>query len=276
VFEGVDRSGKTTQATNLVAKLNKAGVPSRFMRFPGEHGRPVSVRVHILAHHVLYYPPTRLWYRKPCLQRLRIWDARFECRLAPLRDPADRSTEIGKMINAYLTSSAELDDRCVHLLFSANRWEAASGIRAALERGETVVIDRYAYSGIAFSAAKGVQGMDLDWCASPDKGLPQPDVVMFMRLPPAVAEARGGFGEERYEKTAFQAKVREQFDSMRTGVAKGAGGPGVDGSVWVDVDAHGTIDEVAERVWGVAWSAVSSAASGAPLGELWETSSDRA
>jgi dTMP kinase len=28
------------------------------------------------------------------------------------------------MINAYLASDAELDDRTVHLLFSANRWEA--------------------------------------------------------------------------------------------------------------------------------------------------------
>lgn len=38
----------------------------------------------------------------------------------------DRPTTIGKMINAYLTEEAELDDRAVHLLFSANRWEAAS------------------------------------------------------------------------------------------------------------------------------------------------------
>lgn len=28
------------------------------------------------------------------------------------------------MINAYLSKAAELDDRAVHLLFSANRWEA--------------------------------------------------------------------------------------------------------------------------------------------------------
>lgn len=28
------------------------------------------------------------------------------------------------MINAYLTNAKELDDRAIHLLFSANRWEA--------------------------------------------------------------------------------------------------------------------------------------------------------
>jgi hypothetical protein len=29
------------------------------------------------------------------------------------------------MIDAYLRSAAEMDDRAVHLLFSANRWELA-------------------------------------------------------------------------------------------------------------------------------------------------------
>jgi dTMP kinase len=29
------------------------------------------------------------------------------------------------MIDSYLRSEAELDDRAIHLLFSANRWELA-------------------------------------------------------------------------------------------------------------------------------------------------------
>ena len=33
----------------------------------------------------------------------------------------DRSTGIGSVINSYLTCSEELDDRAIHLLFSANR-----------------------------------------------------------------------------------------------------------------------------------------------------------
>ena len=35
----------------------------------------------------------------------------------------DRNTEIGKMINAYLTNAVETDDKAIHLLFAANRWE---------------------------------------------------------------------------------------------------------------------------------------------------------
>ncbi len=35
----------------------------------------------------------------------------------------DRTTAIGRMIDAYLTCKAEADDAAMHLLFSANRWE---------------------------------------------------------------------------------------------------------------------------------------------------------
>jgi len=34
----------------------------------------------------------------------------------------DRTTAIGVMINSYLAQGVDMDDRAVHLLFSANRW----------------------------------------------------------------------------------------------------------------------------------------------------------
>lgn len=40
--------------------------------------------------------------------------------------------------------------------------------------------DRYAYSGVAFSAAKG---LDVDWCKKTDSGLPKPDLVIFLKAP---------------------------------------------------------------------------------------------
>ena len=103
VFEGCDRSGKTTQVTKLVEKLNQEGKPAKnakMMRFP------------------------------------------------------DRTTVIGSIINSYLTCTKELDDHAVHLLFSANRWELEQEIMTTLKAGTHVIIDRYAYSGVAFSAAK--------------------------------------------------------------------------------------------------------------------------
>jgi dTMP kinase len=36
----------------------------------------------------------------------------------------DRTTPIGQMIDNYLKSNVEMEDHVIHLLFSANRWEA--------------------------------------------------------------------------------------------------------------------------------------------------------
>ncbi|VVC99216.1 unnamed protein product [Leptidea sinapis] len=91
-----------------------------------------------------------------------------------------RNTEIGKVINNYLLSKTDLPDETIHLLFSANRWEKSKEIISKLETGITVIVDRYCYSGVAFSAAKG---LDLNWCKASDMGLPKPDKVFFLTIP---------------------------------------------------------------------------------------------
>jgi dTMP kinase len=69
------------------------------------------------------------------------------------------------MIDAYLRSENDLDDKAIHLLFSANRWEArfavcfteligSEAIKRDLLAGVNIIADRYVYSGIAFSVAK--------------------------------------------------------------------------------------------------------------------------
>ncbi len=95
VFEGVDRSGKTTQASMLVDLLKAQGTPAEFWRFPGLFCTAAP---------------------------------QFELTITPLCEAhacacTDRQTTMGKMINSYLQQDAELDDRVVHLLFAANRWE---------------------------------------------------------------------------------------------------------------------------------------------------------
>ncbi|XP_064614850.1 thymidylate kinase-like [Liolophura sinensis] len=129
-----------------------------------------------------------------------------------LRFP-DRTTVIGKMINAYLNGSSELDDHVIHLLFSANRWEAAKNMKKLLQGGTTLIVDRYAYSGVAFTAAKA--GFEVDWCKQPDVGLPKPDLVIYLTLNQQEAARRGGFGTERYEQAEFQKKVAENFETIR-------------------------------------------------------------
>lgn len=54
----------------------------------------------------------------------------------------------------------------------------------------------------------------MDWCKAPDHGLPQPDLILFVDLATEKAMARGGYGEERYEKAEMQAKVRARFGEL--------------------------------------------------------------
>jgi dTMP kinase len=75
----------------------------------------------------------------------------------------DRTTPTGKMINGYLTGNAQQDDHSIHLLFSANRWEAIQEILKDIGSGVTVIIDRYSFSGAVYSAAKDNPDLSLQW-----------------------------------------------------------------------------------------------------------------
>lgn len=67
----------------------------------------------------------------------------------------DRTTNTGKLISNYLSdSNCKLNDFAIHLLFTANRWENVDKMRKLIAEGTTLIVDRYSYSGIAFSAAK--------------------------------------------------------------------------------------------------------------------------
>ncbi|SCV69409.1 BQ2448_2429 [Microbotryum intermedium] len=201
VFEGLDRSGKTTQVQRLVDRLQQDGVNATACRFP------------------------------------------------------DRTTSTGKMIDSYLASKSDLDNRAIHLLFSVNRWERAKGIVADLKEGKTVVCDRYAFSGIAFSAVKG---LSYDWCLSPDVGLPAPDLVLFFNVSAEVQHQRGGFGQERYETTEIQKNVRAMFEKIGLDV----------GDSWEIVDADRGLDEVGDEVLARARRVIDSELG--PVRELWK------
>ncbi|KAG7395724.1 hypothetical protein PHYBOEH_003292 [Phytophthora boehmeriae] len=158
----------------------------------------------------------------------------------------DRSTAIGKSIHSYLTSAESMDDHAIHLLFSANRWEAAAKIESILASGQHIIMDRYSFSGVAFSAAKS--GMTLDWCWQPEIGLPKPDAVIFLDVPVTQAATRADFGQERYETSAFQEKVYQNFyDIMEKVTPK-----------WHVVDATGTIEQVHEQVLKIAHETIAN------------------
>jgi len=176
------------------------------------------------------------------------------CTTEMMRFP-DRSTGIGSVINSYLTCSEELDDRAIHLLFSANRWETEKQIQRSLAAGTNIIIDRYAYSGVAFSAAK--PGLSLNWCKQPDVGLPRPDLVVFMDVTEEVAKQRGGFGEERYEVAEFQRRVRQNYKQLKD-------------EIWVEVCADGSLEEVESKLLDIITKELAKERGG--VSKLWQES----
>eukprot|EP00727_Mastigamoeba_balamuthi_P003991 m51a1_g1359 putative protein zeu1 (214) ;mRNA; f:386456-387097 len=172
--------------------------------------------------------------------------------VASLRFP-DRETHTGRVIDAYLRERAQVDDRAVHLLYSANRWERRAELERQLLAGTTVVVDRYSFSGVAYTAAKG---LDPAWCKAPEVGLTAPDVVVFLHLGVREAMERGADkARERYETEAFQTRVAAVYETALVG--KG-------GMPWSTVESDGSAEQTSDRVLSVALAAIESAAS-API-----------
>lgn len=147
-------------------------------------------------------------------------------------------------------------------------------IRSDVQAGTTVICDRYAFSGAAFSAAKVsecrvyvkaklksmMQGLDYAWCKTPDIGLPAPDLTLFLSVSPEVAAQRGGFGAERYESNDMQARVRALFKRVAEDVGS---------SRWTEINADATIEAVEAELYAAARKKCVSEDLAQDLLELW-------
>ncbi|ORX66131.1 P-loop containing nucleoside triphosphate hydrolase protein [Linderina pennispora] len=172
LFEGCDRSGKSTQCSMLVEALQREGVKAKLLKFP------------------------------------------------------DRTTAIGQMING-LSDEAAMED-----------------IRAELEAGTTLVVDRYAFSGVAFSACKG---LSMKWCKAPDVGL----------IAPGQNQGGTAYGEEVYEKREFQIEVRVKFFALME-------------ANWSIVDANRDKDTIHRQIMNLSKALLKRhEKEPLPLGKLW-------
>nr|XP_033813547.1 thymidylate kinase [Geotrypetes seraphini] len=172
-----------------------------------------------------------------------------------LRFP-ERATEVGQLVDSYLAKRINLEDHTVHLLFSANRWEHVPLIKEKLNNGVTLVVDRYAFSGVAFTSAK--ENFSLEWCKQPDVGLPKPDLILFLQLSPMEASKRGDFGNERYENYSFQERVLHRFFQLMEDETLN----------WKVVDASKNIEDLHREIQSLSEDAIQEAHD-KPLGELW-------
>lgn len=131
------------------------------------------------------------------------------------REPTDGP--IGQLLRQVLTRQLSCDSRVVAPLFAADRLDhilnAGTGVLQALERGITVLSDRYYFSSYAY------QGVDLPLeqvveINRPCADLLRPAATLFLDVDPDLALeriARNRAGTELFETKDRLACAREQF-----------------------------------------------------------------
>ncbi len=154
-LEGIDQSGKETQARLLLREFRRQGLETVSLDFP------------------VY------------------------------------SSRIGREIRAFLNGERTYSSREVHMLYSLNRWENRDRILEALDSADVVMTDRYTPSNLAYGLAKG---LDLEWLANLDRGLPEPGKVVVLDVPVEHSFIRKPKGRDIHEKdSTLLCRVRKNY-----------------------------------------------------------------
>ena len=190
VFEGIDGSGKSTQARLLAARLQDAGVP-----------------VHQTAE--------------------------------PTNGP------VGTLVRNGFNRRVDLDDRVIASLFVADRLDhitnAHDGMLGIVERGTTVLCDRYHLSSQAYQASD----VGSEWIASSNSistDLMLPDLTIYLDVSPEVALERLASGRTTTDRFEVDERLRAARERYAEAIERAD-------EVVVTVDADRSTDELAEAVW---------------------------
>jgi dTMP kinase len=160
-------------------------------------------------------------------RRLAAWLRSQRHTVVSTREPTDGKW--GRTYRRWARGDFEAaPDEVLGWFLEDRREHVATVIRPALARGDVVVCDRYRDSTRAYQAAQGIDRTRLrDLFASAE--FPDPDLVLWLRVPVATALARmGDSAEERFERADFLFRVDAEYE--RLGL--------------VPIDGSGSADEV--------------------------------
>jgi dTMP kinase len=173
--------------------------------------------------------------------------ARLASRTGALLTHEPGDTPLGAAVRAILLDSTTLDitPRAEALLMAADRAQhVVEVVRPALERGRTVVTDRFSGSSIAY------QGYGRQLSAPEVASLSEwatdelwPDLVVLLEVPLSVSTQRTGGARDRLEAAgeAFHRRVHDGF--LTQAIA--------DPDRWVVIDGTQSEDDVADEIWQV-------------------------
>ncbi|HVA73860.1 MAG TPA: dTMP kinase [Acidimicrobiales bacterium] len=168
-------------------------------------------------------------------------------RLGALLTREPGGTPLGERVRALLLDEASpaVNDRAeVMLMLAARAQHVADVIEPALSAGRDVVCDRFSGSTVAYQGyGRGLDPTELQRLSAWAEAGVEPDLTVLLQLDGAVAESR------RVDRGAAD-RIEGQGKDFASRVADGFAAQAVaDPGRWRVVDAAGSIDEVAEKVW---------------------------
>ncbi len=138
---------------------------------------------------------------------------------------------VARFLRGELGSIENVDPYLVAMLYAGDRWDAGNEIRAWLNQGAHVLLDRYYYSNIAFQCAKTASRQEADnlsrWIRNLELDyfkIPAPDINLFLDVPQKftkeklLSERAGtdrsylqGARDIHEESLDFQSRVRQSY-----------------------------------------------------------------
>ena len=142
--------------------------------------------------------------------------------------------ETGKFIRRVLSGEVRVPQSTVAYLFAADRDNHLNnpeyGIRAHLDKGHTVISDRYFFSSFAYQSI----GFDPDAVLMLNSRFPYPELVLYVDTPVADClsriDSRGG-DKEIYEKLDYQTAVHDNYEKLFSALPEGCRLIRVDGTL---------------------------------------------
>lgn len=108
-------------------------------------------------------------------------------KICKMMDFPDYTTPVGKEIRSFLGGRRSYAIEVKHMLLSANRWEKRRDIESTIEKGTTIIMNRYYQSNLVYGISRG---LNLNWLLNLDRGLPREDVVIVLEVSPDISYRR--------------------------------------------------------------------------------------
>lgn len=195
------------------------------------------------------------------LERARREGLRAELLAFPMYDRSFFGREIGRYLNGEFGDLWSVHPKLAATLYAGDRHESAAEVRRLLETAELVICDRYTASNQAHQAAKlpaPERAEFFEWVERLEHevlGVPRPDRVLFLDLPPEVTT---GLVEKKAARSYTDRKADiHEGDAGYLGAVHAAYRELSARPEWVTISCIESgevlpIDAVHERVWAEA------------------------